>query len=132
MIAEPQEAPPRFSGRVLEARMSFQGPRAGELRLVTGAELASTVAANLLGEDEGTDAAARATDALGELLNMIVGTFVVELFGDTTPCKLGLPRVREIGPADGEAEPTAACTAHLVEEAGRRIDLSLSSASPGP
>jgi hypothetical protein len=59
------------------------------------------------------------------MLNMIVGTFVVELFGEE-PCRLGLPRVSQVSGEEHErtlAAATAAST--MVDEDGNRIDLAL-------
>ncbi|HEY7726017.1 MAG TPA: chemotaxis protein CheX, partial [Anaeromyxobacteraceae bacterium] len=76
VFTQPEESPPPFAARVLEARIGFSGPSAGELRLVADPSLARTLAANLLGEEEGAGLEARAPDALGELLNMVIGALV--------------------------------------------------------
>jgi hypothetical protein len=131
VFTESADVPPPFRGKTLEARVGYQGPESGELRLVADADLAATLAANLLGEEEGSATAARAGDAVGELLNMVVGVWVVRLFGEDARCKLGVPRVRELTPAEAVARPaTTACAASLVEEEGRRIDLSLTVGKP--
>ena len=125
IFTEPQSKPPPFRGEVLEARIAYRGPHAAELRLTADAGLASTLAANLLGEEEGEASAVRAADAVGELLNMVLGAWVVRLFGDGR-CELGVPQVRrrQAGEAAREAAPPS-CAAALVEEQGRRIDLAL-------
>jgi CheY-specific phosphatase CheX len=127
LFTEPEPSPPPFAAaRVLEARIGFRGPTAGELRLVAEHSLARTLAANLLGEDDAAVLTTRAPDALGELLNMVVGLLVVRLFGDDARCRLGTPRVREIDPGEHAAGlARAACAATLLEEQGRRIDLAL-------
>jgi CheY-specific phosphatase CheX len=133
VFVEARESPPAFPARVLEARIGYAGPGAGELILVADSSMAATLAANLLGEEEGEATASSAPDALGELLNMVVGAFVVRLFGAEARCKLGVPRVREVGASDHQARLGArACTAHLVEEEGRRIDLSLAVGGTAP
>lgn len=133
VFVEPQETPPAFPAKVLEARIGYAGPSSGELTLVADATLAATLAANLLGEEEGEATASRASDALGELLNMVVGAFVVRLFGAEVRCKLGVPRVREVGASEHQARlRAAACAAHLVEEEGRRIDLCLAVGGSAP
>jgi len=132
IFTEPQEAPPAFPGKALEARIGYQGPHTGELRLVVDARLAGTLAANLLGEDEDAATEGRAADAVGELLNMFVGVWVVKLFGEQNRCKLTVPQVREIAGAEAAVPPKgAACAAHLVEEEGRRIDVSLTVSGGG-
>jgi hypothetical protein len=124
VFAEPEERPSPFAGRTLEARIGYRGPSAADLALVADATLAATLAANLLGEEEGEATAGRSADALGELLNMVVGAWAVRLFGEETRCRLGVPRVREVTRAEAAAGPEgAACAAHLVAEGGRRIDL---------
>jgi CheY-specific phosphatase CheX len=127
VFAEDTGEPPPFDNRVMEARLSFAGPEDGELVLAVAPRFASMVAANLLGEDEGgAEATGDDSDAVGELLNMIAGTFVVELFGEA-PCRLGLPRVSQVVGEDHERTVAAAHAAStMVDEDGNRIDLSLS------
>jgi Chemotaxis phosphatase CheX len=126
VFAEVREAPAPFPGRLLEARLRYRGPQSGELRLVADAGLAATLAANLLGEDEGQGTAARAADALGELLNMLAGAWVARIFGASARCDLGLPAVRELERAEAPARAApGGLLAHLEEEEGRRIDVSL-------
>jgi len=127
LFTEPTGEPPPFPGEVVEARIGYQGPHSGELRLVADAALAATLAANLLGEEEGDATQGRGGEAVGELLNMFVGVWVVRLFGEQSRCQLGVPRVRQLGAAEAGAPMSgAACAAHLVEEEGRRIDIWLS------
>jgi hypothetical protein len=124
VFTEPEERPRPFAGRVLEARIGYRGPAPAELALRADAALAATVAANLLGEDEGEDTAARAADAVGELANMVVGAWVARVFGPEARCALGLPRVQELSAAEAATGPAgASCGTHLVAEEGRRIDL---------
>jgi hypothetical protein len=133
VFAEDTGEPPPFEGRVIEARLSFKGPKEGELVLAVAPGFASMVAANLLGEDEGgAEATGDDSDAVGELLNMIVGTFVVELFGEA-PCRLGLPKVSQVSGKDHHGTIAAADAAStMVDEDGNRIDLSLKMAGrPG-
>jgi hypothetical protein len=126
VFAEATDEPPPHEGMLVEARLGYAGPEDGELTLVASASLAATLAANLLGEDEGgASTTGDDEDALGELLNMVAGMFVVELFGEGAACELGLPRVRRIAPdSHARALACADAAATLVEEEGRRIDLS--------
>jgi hypothetical protein len=126
IFTEPQERPPPFRGDVIEARIDYRGPHAGELLLTADGSLASTLAANLLGEEEGEASAARAPDAVGELLNMVLGIWVQRLFGDQVRCALGVPKIGRRSAGEASGPPAGAtCAAHLVEEQGRRIDLAL-------
>ncbi len=126
VFAEATSEPPPFDGDVIEARLTYVGTHAGELLLATPATFAATLAANLLGEDEGgASVTGDDLDAVGELLNMIAGKVAVDLFGPDAPCKLGLPRVQRVRAEQHErALATAQAATTMVEEEGRRIDLS--------
>jgi hypothetical protein len=114
------EPAPPFDGDVVEARLAWSGPRAGELRLAVGRGLAAALAANLLGVDEAPE---RGEEALAELANMAAGALVAELFGAADPPRLSLPRVARRSPAAHAAERREAAVAvALVEEEGRRIE----------
>jgi Chemotaxis phosphatase CheX len=126
VFAEPTDDPPPFEGDVIEARLAYSGAHSAELVLAAPHDLAATLAANLLGEEEGgASVTGDDLDALGELLNMIAGSLVLELFGPEAGCKLGLPRVKRVSPTEyGRELARAHAAATLVEEEGRRIDLS--------
>ncbi|HTP27968.1 MAG TPA: chemotaxis protein CheX [Anaeromyxobacteraceae bacterium] len=128
VFAEPTQDPPPLEGEVIEARLSYRGDHEGELRLAAPASFAASLAANLLGEEEGSQGAkARGDDCIGELLNMIAGALAVDLFGPGSRCLLGLPRVRRVAAEEhAQALATAHAAATLIEEEGGRIDLSAS------
>jgi len=133
VFTEAAESPPPFTGSILEARIRYDGPASGELCLATGPELAATLAANLLGAEESEVTPALRRDAVGELLNMVVGVFVAEVFGEASRWRLGVPRVRELAAAAYQAGCAEhLCGAQLLEEGGRRIDLGLRPGSAGP
>lgn len=127
VFAEPTEDPPPFDGDVIAARLSYCGAHAGELLLAAPHGLAATLAANLLGEEEGgASVTGDDLDAVGEILNMIAGSLVLELFGPDGGCKLGLPRVQRLTSEEYRRDAASAhAAATLVEEEGRRIDLSV-------
>jgi hypothetical protein len=120
VFAGPADEGDAFEGEVVEARLGWSGPHAGELRLAMGPALAAVVAANLLGVDE---AAEHADDAVGELANMAAGVLLGELFGAHPP-RLGLPRVARLVAARAGARAAAerAVAVALVDEEGRRIE----------
>ncbi len=123
LFAEPVEEPPPFGPEVLEARLSWSGPGAPELRLATSPELAAELAANLLGVEDAPDAG---PDALGELLNMAAGAIVAAIFGPRDARRRLLPSVARVdaGTHDrGIADALVAVA--LVDEEGRRIDVAL-------
>ena len=134
VFAESTDDPPPFEGDVIEARLAYSGGHTGELVLASPRDLAATLAANLLGEDEGgASVTGDDLDALGELLNMLAGALVAELFGPEAGCKLGLPHVRSVSAEEHARELAAArAVATLVEEEGRRIDLSATVTAGAP
>ncbi len=127
VFAEAAGEPPELAGTLVEARLRFAGEDGDELALAAGEGFASTLAANMLGEDEGGAAVTGdAADAVGELLNMVAGVLAVELSGGAAPRGLGLPSVRRVGASACLRSLAAADVAvTLVEETGRRIDLAL-------
>jgi hypothetical protein len=118
-----QDAAP-FEGTVIEARMGYSGPSTGEIRLAAAPAFAATLAANLLGtEPDDPEATSREMDAVGELLNMVCGMLVPELFGPHAAYRLDIPAVLRLTAEEHEARITAnPCRVTLVEEGGQRID----------
>ena len=89
VFGEATDDPPPLCGPVLQARLAYDGDHQGELVLAAPHELAATLAANLLGEEEGGAAmTGDDADAVGELLNMIAGSLLVELHGPEARCSL--------------------------------------------
>ena len=125
---EPPEALPELEGPVVEATLRYAGDHAGELRLAVSEDFASTLAANMLGEEEGgASVTGDDEDAVGELLNMIAGAVALEAFGRHGRVALGLPRVERVSTAAHRRTLAQAGTAvSLVDGDGRRIDLSSS------
>jgi Chemotaxis phosphatase CheX len=77
--------------------LQFFGPQSGELRMWVSKGFACYAAANMLGMDADSDdardyARRKGTDALKELLNMIVGNFITAAYGDKPVFELGLPK----------------------------------------
>ncbi len=102
MFVDPAEGPPDLAGgQWLEVRMPFEGPGSGRLALAAPVGLCREAAGNILGLDpEATGACDRASDALKELLNVICGHVVCELFGTEPIIHLGIPA---IAPLEGDA-----------------------------
>lgn len=72
--------------------IDFAGPTRGRIVLASTKDLAVEVAANMLGGDpDDPEAAAAASAALAEILNIFAGTLVRELFGPSAVCHLGIP-----------------------------------------
>jgi hypothetical protein len=110
----------------IEATLEYSAEHRAELRLATSEAFAATVAANMLGEEEGgADLTGDDEDAIGELLNMMAGWIAAELFGRHARCTLGIPRVRRIGIGEQlEAAAAAGTIVTMADEEGRRIQLS--------
>jgi hypothetical protein len=127
LFLEPADRPPPFVGELLEGRIRFRGPGGeGELLLATTAEVSESLAANLLGLEPGAeDTAAQARDALGEIVNIIGGALIEQLFG-SAPCSLGLPQVASVEPAVHDRELTASgCAISFLTDEGARIDAAM-------
>lgn len=125
VFLEPADSPPPFKeGEIVSGRIALHGPAGdGELLVATSGEVSQTLAANLLGLDPGEDGAAhQAEDALGEIVNIIAGALLEQLYGDA-PYSLGLPAVVRV-PARTHAEALAGagCAVCFVTDEGGRLD----------
>ncbi len=70
-------------GPALDARLSFQGGRAGAFRLAIAPAAARTVAGNFLGADDDAEISETAvTDAICELANMVCGSVLSRFNGE--------------------------------------------------
>jgi len=78
--------------------IAYDGPERGDLRLWAQSGFMRALAANMLGLEEGDPAAAsRRVDALGELLNIVLGHCLTERFGESESMRMGLPRPLPFG-----------------------------------
>lgn len=85
------------------ATMTFSGPSRGELGLVVPPEVATEIAASLLGVDADDDEArAGAEDALKEVLNVACGQYLTSAFGVGPVFHLSIPQVVELEPEQWE------------------------------
>lgn len=73
--------------------LTFTGIENGEMRLWASKGFSRVVAANMLGVDEDDDAAAqKGLDALKESLNILLGNYLTEIYGEEPVFDLGLPK----------------------------------------
>jgi CheY-specific phosphatase CheX len=100
VLAEPadsdagQPAPSRF------ARIAFQGPTNGTLTVCASDDFLCEVAAGLLGaEPSDVDVSVQGLDALKEMANMLGGSVILALSGETCEYSLGLPEIVAAAPA---------------------------------
>jgi chemotaxis protein CheY-P-specific phosphatase CheC len=80
----------------LGVSLKFTGENSGTVELWTVKELALTIADNLLGEIDALSEEklqARLIDALKEMLNMIAGNLITDLFGTAPVYNLEIPEV---------------------------------------
>jgi len=122
-FSERTDTPLPWAGQLLEAKLSFIGPRKGTMRLVTTTAFGVELAANLLGlAPSDADAAAHARAAVGELLNMVCGAFVAEWFGADQVCQLGIPVVRAIPHPD---DAPGDCSICLIADERHRVEVEI-------
>lgn len=97
-----------FAGDPFGVGLAYTGPEEGELRVWAQPALMRTLAANMLGvEESDPNALARRADALGELLNIVLGHCLTERFGEEEPMRMGLPR--SLPPEDLESDLRGGC-----------------------
>lgn len=98
MFAEPVPVPAPAAPE-LSAQLTLGAPLGGWVRIESPRAFAAVVAANLLGCDVGDpEAEAKASDGLGELLNIVAGVLTHELL-QGQPCRLGAPTIGQARPA---------------------------------
>jgi len=123
VFTEPADPSAPLEAPALQARLDFEGPSRGELSLTTTPAVARSLAANLLGLEPGDrDIELRAGDALGEIVNMLAGAVVLELFGPEAQTRIGVPAVAELAAPPAGAGGTAVA---LLTEEGERIDAAV-------
>lgn len=83
------------------ARVSFDGPIHGCVRLTVPEAILPELAANMLGQDDAPTASLQ-RDALGEMANVICGNVVPVLGGPGAVFRLGRPQHAEESPEVGE------------------------------
>ena len=82
---------------MIEATIEYSGECNGSLKLVLPAELCVEIHCNMLGIDP-SDCSdiEQSRDAAKEILNIICGHFVTDVFGDTRDIWLSTPEVKEM------------------------------------
>ena len=127
VFAEPTTAPMPAADTPLVARLTLELAERWELCVCVQEKLGQMLAANLLGtESETGEARAAASDAVGELANILAGALAVDLFGKSVVCKIGIPTVAiESGRAVGERLAKSTCRADLLTEEGYALAVAL-------
>jgi CheY-specific phosphatase CheX len=98
MFADPpEEAYEEWEGEYYHAAITFKGPYHGAVNITAPEPLCREIAANVLGElDPDELAPETAGDALKELLNIVCGELVAELFGKAVVIDLTVPTLVHI------------------------------------
>jgi hypothetical protein len=132
VFAEIAEEKPWAAGGLLNARLTLTHGAEFELALCVPGGLAPELAANLLAlEPDSAEAKANASDAVGELANMLAGILAVEIFGRDVVCKIGVPRVACETAADHDSHfGRVSCRVSLQTEEGYRVDAALAGIPP--
>ncbi len=104
--------------------VSITCARAFELAVVIEAELAQSLAANLLGiEEDSEEAFESRADAVGELVNILAGSVALEC---GSPCSIGIPVVTaNAGARAGAAIDRALRRVSLVTENDQHLAVAL-------
>ncbi len=125
IFADREEDPPDWSGEPLQAEISFAGTSRGLLVLTTSVEFATDLAANMLGlEPDSAEVSDSAPAALTEILNIITGALLENMFGTDTICDLGIPSVHPVTPAEQAARSEQARPSFsLLADEEHRLDL---------
>jgi len=89
-LSVPEATPPIFSE--VAGMVGLAGELCGVLTLRCGKASAGKIACHMLGVAE-DEAAAQATDAVGEICNMVAGSFKAKIAGLEDKCMLSVPTV---------------------------------------
>jgi CheY-specific phosphatase CheX len=81
------------SETIMGVSLAFKGERTGEFRLWADPPFAALLAANMTGIDaDSPQALEKGADAMKEMMNIIAGNALTELFGTTAVFDLGIPQ----------------------------------------
>jgi hypothetical protein len=127
MFVEPVEGNAPQESDALCACLVLGQDETVELVLRAAPGLGPTLAANLLGtEPDSDEARAAASDAVGELANMLAGAVAVEVFGHEMICHISIPEVAlEVGQSVAPAPEPDACRTVLLTEDGHCLSVVL-------
>lgn len=125
IFTESVEEAPEWPGPLLEAKLTFSAQKSGVLSMISTQQFCVEIAANLLGIDPSDPTAlSRGSNAICEMLNIICGSFVVEVFGNQVVTHIGIPEARPLVPSEDIVDP-GSMRITLLDDEERRIDFSL-------
>lgn len=128
-FSEPLEPSADWEGPLIVAEIDYVGPESGRLTLAIPEACARELAANLLGlEPGGSEDLASARDSVAELLNIVVGAMMPELFDAQARVQLGIPQVFDEAPeACGARMKACEARAALRVDEEHRVELGATS-----
>jgi len=119
LFPEPVENPDEFpleNHELVMATIDYSGDCNGRMAMIVPFELCSEISSNMLGEEiEETNFREKVLDAFKEVLNIITGQMLTEVYGDKAVCNLQAPEVREISADE---------TRKLMEEGESTLSIS--------
>ncbi len=113
VLAEPATDADDHEPATAYARILYNGPTSGTLTLAATDGFLRELASSLLGvEPEEIEVAEQGLDALKEMANILGGSVIVAMSGDTCDFSLGLPSIVSTSdaPMPGDSASHAACT----------------------
>jgi hypothetical protein len=122
VFTEPISDPAQWPGEIVEVGLNFEGPRKGRLRLRATKDFGTEIAGNLMGADA-EDAEQSAPAALAELVNIVGGSLMVELFTTKVVCHLGIPEVSVCAVHPDTVQPSVSIG--LIADDLHRLDFDL-------
>ncbi len=127
IFTEPMEEEEEWDDDVLMSVISFSGPKKGRIALASSFQFGTELAANLLGvEPDDEQAAEKAGGALSEILNMLAGSLVAEVFGTGVVVNLGIPETKRIDKEDFSSQSGDYSEwLHFQTDDDSRIDLGI-------
>jgi CheY-specific phosphatase CheX len=85
------------AGEILGVSLAFKGERTGAFRLWGTPGFAALLVANMTGiDDHNPSAGEKGIDAMKEILNIIAGNALTEIYGTTAVFELGIPETTEV------------------------------------
>lgn len=118
------------SGAGWETRIEFAGPFAGSLWLRCPERFADVLVANLLGGTGESATRSEASDALGELMNIVCGHFVTSAYGAEDVFQIGTPESRLLSPEEMAGGPASNASVSIMIE-NCEVSLALDSQAVG-
>ncbi len=89
-----------------ETSIRYNGPRAGELRLLCDRAFMTSLAGNLLGiEPDDPEADVKGVDAVKELMNILCGQLVTDFHGSDAVFNLSIPECTQLDDPPDLAQP---------------------------